>query len=185
VALGHRGRLEPLEGILESLTIPDLAEVGTLHKLSASMAAAAHSLSRSRFYRKVETAFTEIATAWSAIMTIYKQRRALSELLELKDKRGASPEESLAKLDEITNAVEADLVEAKRLNSRISYLTGAVATLHTLHETKAQLAEQDTLLEAAEEELEAVRQEAAAETAKKAAEGLCPKCGKSLEHTCQ
>jgi len=54
-------------------------------------------------------------------------------------------------------------------------------TKDTLQGVRSRLTEQNTLLESAETELESVRQE----SANKATEGICPKCGKPLEHVCQ
>jgi len=180
-ALTHRSRLEPLEEILESLTIPDLAETGTLLQLASNLSEAANALALSRFLQRLATNLDTVAAAWSDIFSIYKQLKGLSELIELKDRQGSSPEGYIKWFTEIINQIEDDLSQAKTLNDRISYLTVAAVTKDTLQGVRSRLTEQNTLLESAETELESVRQE----SAKKATEGICPKCGKPLEHVCQ
>jgi len=188
-AIAHQSRLEPLQEVLDTLTLPDLTEVTTLAVKAGSLKLAADSFVASRFLRRVETGLDEIAASWAELFVNFKKVRGLEELSLLMDKVGVSRTEYASQLTSLIGDLETQLTETKTLNSSISYLAVAVSSGQAHRTLLAQQQEQDSLLVEAEAELESARQEFAANEAKKKTAaikpGTCPKCGKSLEHVCQ
>ena len=188
-AILHQSRLEPLQEVLDTLTLPDLTETTTLAIKAANLELAGDSFVASRFLRRVELNLDEIANSWTGLMTNFKKTKGLGELFLLSDKAGVSRMDYANRLAELVGELETQLTEAKTLNSSISYLAVASATLEYLCEISDQTSKQGSLLLEAEDELEVARQEFAADEARKKAAtvkpGICPKCGMSLEHTCQ
>jgi energy-coupling factor transporter ATP-binding protein EcfA2 len=183
--LYHQARLQPLQEILDTLVLPDLTEAGTLLQVVEGLEAAGQALMASRFLRRVEAALDSVSAAWDDLMVPYKQNKNVGELLVLLDKARVYRTEYSDRLTSIIEQAETQLTEVKVLNSSIAYLAVA-ATARQAHENlTSQLTELASQLEVAEAELETVRQEFAANEAKKIKSGACPKCGKSMEHVCQ
>ena len=188
-SLHHRARLEPLQTILDALTLPDLTETTTLALKSGNLELAGGSFVASRFLRKVETSLDEIASAWSDLVVNFKRTKGLDELFPLLGKSGVSRMEFANQLTALIEQVETQLTEAKTLGSSISYVGVAIASAQAYKTHSSAIAEEDSQLETAEAELEVLRQEFAADEAKNKVAavkpGICPKCGKILEHVCQ
>jgi DNA repair exonuclease SbcCD ATPase subunit len=183
--LYHRGRLQPLQGILDTLTLPNLTEAATLLQVVEGLGAAGQALLLSRFLRKLEAALDSSAASWADLLVTYKQGKSIEELLALLDKAGFYRTEYADRLTSIIEQVETQLAEVKALNASIAYLAVAASAFEVHKSLTSQLAGLTSELETAEDELEAARQEYAAAEAKKIKPGICPKCGKPMEHVCQ
>jgi energy-coupling factor transporter ATP-binding protein EcfA2 len=190
-ALFHRGRYEPLQEILDSLTLPDLTDLFTLLRKAQSSVEAAVGAERDRFYRTLVTAQDDVVAGWTALVTKHKTIKAVTDLIELRDKPSAQG--YIDKLEATQARIDTDFVEAKSLNARIAQLAEAAATCERSEKLTSELEGADNELAEAEVELEQVRALHASEVARKEAEvarkeaasKLCPKCGKTLEHVCQ
>ena len=174
--LHHRSRLQPLQTILNALTLPDLTETLALLHLVENLTTANEAFLVSRFLRMVETSLDSLSSAWADLLVTYKQNKGIGDLLVLLNKASFYRTEYADRLTSISEQVEAQLVEAKALNSSIAYLAIAVEALETLRQISDQMSEQSSLLLEAESDLEAVRQEYAEAEVKKVKSGICPKC---------
>lgn len=191
----HRSHLEPLQEILESLTIPDLTGVSTLVQVRSNLEAASDALSVSKFLTKLKSSVEVVDTTWAEVVAKHKASRALSELIGLVESQKQSPAKLVTRFTEIISEVQEEISEAAALSSRIAYLSAAVEAGRRIREYQTQLGEQDTLLQTTEQELEEVRRTLATEEATRMAAvaakkvnvkpGMCPKCHKPLEHVCQ
>ena len=179
-SLSHRARLEPLNYIIETLTVPDLSEVGTQLELVGALSSAAESLILSRFLGKLVAQLDEISSLWSNFVVVYKQIQGLAVLIEAQV-RQTSVENYASRIALNFNGVESEFSSLIELNSRITYLAGIVSLRDTIQGIKEELSKQDTLLAEAEEELESLKQE----EKEQIKSGMCPTCGYPLEHICQ
>jgi energy-coupling factor transporter ATP-binding protein EcfA2 len=185
LAAYHLGRLEPLQKILDSLTLPDLIEIEPLIEKVDNLKIGADSFLTSRFFRKVETSIDEILETWAFVVTSFKQVNGINALLELQDNAGKGSAKVADRLSEILAGVGAQITEAESLTHSIVYLGAVIASTQLRDKIASDLAKNKLELDGVESELEIIRQEVAEETAKKARSGLCSICGKSLEHICQ
>jgi energy-coupling factor transporter ATP-binding protein EcfA2 len=185
VSLRHRTRLEPLQAILDTLTLPDLSEVEPLARTVDNLQVAAASLRTSKLLRKLETTLDTLAGTWSDIAGNFKQSKGLAELFALSEDKGYDPDTFATALAGIIANVEAQFTEAKTLVSSISYMGVAFGAASRNDGLQAGMDDADAELGEAERELEAIRQQLAEEVAAEAAKGLCLKCGKPMEHVCQ
>jgi energy-coupling factor transporter ATP-binding protein EcfA2 len=185
VSLNHRTRLEPLQAILDTLTLPDLTEVEPLARMVENLQLAQEAKYTYRLLRKLESTLDDIAGTWSEMVTNSKQSRGLAELFAMTEDRGYDPDVFSVALAGIIRVVEAQFTEAKTLVSSISYLESASEAADRYESLSSSFPEVANQVEAVEQEIETLRQELAAELAAEAAKGLCPKCGGTMEHTCQ
>jgi len=187
--LYHQARLQPLQTILNTLTLPNLTKADTLLQVAENLETASQSLSVSRFLRKLEAAIDATAASWAEVLIIYKRDKGVCELLTLLDKFGFQRTEYSDRLTSIIEQTDSQLTEVKTLNGSISYLAVAIEAYQAHQELADQLKDYDSQLEIAEAELDTLRQAFAVEEAErklpKVKPGTCPKCGKGLEHVCQ
>jgi DNA-binding helix-hairpin-helix protein with protein kinase domain len=129
---------------------------------------AAESLKWASFLRQVETAITPLTILWSEIVTQNRRVRALNEVLVQVQRK-----EQLSNLDVI-----------HKLNVLIKRTTNELET--TIHQQDSiKYAEQAAFLKkrvvAKQSELASLEKQI---SSLQKTSGLCPKCGKPLEHVC-
>lgn len=177
--LYHQSRLQPLQEILDTLTIPDFTEAINLLQIVERLEIAISSLLMSKFLRSFESELDLITTKWSDLTMIYKQRNGVAALLVLLDRAAVYCTEYIDQLSLTIEQAETQLTEAKVLNDSIAYLASAISSLPAYESFTLQLSELNSSLEIAEEELETIRREYAEVEAKKKAKQtkVCPTCG--------
>jgi energy-coupling factor transporter ATP-binding protein EcfA2 len=163
-----RARIFPLQQIVASLTIPDTSQAQLLKQQKDYLLQAAESLKWASFLRQVETAITPLTILWSEIVTQNRRVRALNEVLVQVQRK-----EQLSNLDVI-----------HKLNVLIKRTTNELET--TIHQQDSiKYAEQAAFLKkrvvAKQSELASLEKQI---SSLQKTSGLCPKCGKPLEHVC-
>ena len=184
--VAHCLRLEPLQRIVEALILPDTTGVEQLQQLALHAERAAFTQKFAQWMNKPLQAIEAATEKWNEIYALWKQIKALSETAELIESQFDAG-------DLATFRTEISVNELTQLQNSITFLENAATLRRELKETAGKLAEIDEQLSAAQSDLASTQKalhDAALDAERKRAEdltsrGLCPKCGKPLEHTCQ
>jgi energy-coupling factor transporter ATP-binding protein EcfA2 len=163
-ALSCRKRLHPLRQLSESFVLPDVGDIQRLQQASQQANEAAESSAFARWLRKPLVAIEGIVTPWSAILGLWKQIKTIYQ---------ASGVLSEARID-ITGlkplvTLGGGINELLGLQSSIRHMDAAFTLRQELAALIVKLADIDAQLAAAQEEVR---------------KGLCPRCGRPLEHVC-
>jgi hypothetical protein len=181
----RRLRLEPLQRIAEALILPDTAEVEQLQRLTVYAQQASFAQKFAQWMNKPLQAIEAATGAWNEIYSLWKQIKALNETVVLIESQFDAG-------DLAAFHTEISVNELARLRDSITFLENATVLRRELKETAGKLTETDDQLSAVQLELTSVQKalhDAAVEAERNRAEelmsrGLCPKCGKSMEHIC-
>jgi energy-coupling factor transporter ATP-binding protein EcfA2 len=180
--LRHQARLEPLQGFLDALSLPNLTEIEAMTQLVVNLGNAGDALSTSRFITRLVNSLDSISDIWAEIGLNLKQSNGLAEITVEKK---YSPEALDVAVLGVLNKVEEQFNEVKSLASSIQYMKVAIVAAKSYENLTVGLPEYEAHIGIADSEVETIRQELAEEAAAEAAKGLCPKCGHGLEHVCQ
>lgn len=178
-------RIAPVQRILDSLVPPDATGIEPLRQFSVSAEQAALAGSFAKWINRPLQAIETATEDWNAALALWRQIKALNETLAL-----ISDEFDTQELQAFRTEINVnDLISLRR---SIELLEHVIALRKELQETAKKSAAIDDELSAAQSEsadaqkaihdaaLEAERQRAEELKSK----GLCPKCGKTLEHIC-
>lgn len=156
-------RLVPLQRLQEALVLPDSARAERLIQQSAHTTQAARSWVLSKWLNKVANVVDGSSEGWGNTLAIWRVLAAAVSLRQLLAEKREFP-------DVISPEAETRYSLLVGLHSSIK-LIGQVSEFRSNLKTKtAELTEIDRNLTEAQEELK---------------KGLCPKCGKILEHVCE
>lgn len=169
-ALSANRLLAPLHEIIETLILPDVSGIEALHQQAQYCEQAAESASYAKWLHKPLAAITGVAAPWSECVALWKQIRVIEEAATIHV--STLDTQSLGAVGELNNQFNDLLV----LQSSIKQLETAAKLRRESKESAVQLADIETQLAAAQEQFAALEAEAR--------KGLCPKCGKELEHIC-
>jgi energy-coupling factor transporter ATP-binding protein EcfA2 len=163
-ASDYRQRIVPLRRIMDTLTVPDTSGLDQLHKLAAHAEQAAEAAAYARWLSKPMATIASVTEDWGWCRRTWGEIGALEGAVEAG--------RHVVATDGLRNSLadaERTYSEAARLWNSISRLEVLSALLGELKGSADRLAGVETELSAAQAELK---------------KGLCPKCGRQLEHTC-
>ncbi len=163
-AVGCRRRLAPLSEIQDALAVPDTAGLDQLYRtdLYAEQAAEA-----SRFARWLSKPMATISSAtedWGWVRRTWGEIGLLEGAVEASGHVVA------------TDGLKSSLADAERTYSEAVRLWNSISRLEVLSSLLGELKGSADRLAGVETELSAAQAELR--------KGLCPKCGRQLEHTC-
>jgi hypothetical protein len=152
-----------LHQISEALVLPDVSQIEQIQQQAVFAEQAAESAHFARWMQKPMAAIDQVTESWSVIVRLWKEMRAFADVTALQEFQDTSELKSLIGLSVQCN----DLLA---LQNSIEHLESTLILRRDLKESGSELTEIDTQLAAAQEE---------------ARKGLCPKCGRAVEHICQ
>jgi len=167
--LHHNSRLVLLRAILASLVLPDLSEAEKLEKKIQYLQQAAGAIVNLKFLQRVLSSLVFITTGWSEIMKTVKAVKSINEAVALVERKETfSPEAFARQLNNIIGDLEGSFSEATKAQSSIKLMEQTLLSRQRISANKQQLAQVETELVELKE-----------------LGGLCPKCGRPLEHVCE
>lgn len=183
--------LVPIQQIADSIVLPDTAGLDEMRQIAVYAEQAAFSNSFAKWIVKPLSAIDTVTGAWDQCRTLWNQIKGLTEAAAVLDTHVID----LGELEAFYTTISTD--ELVVLESSINWLGNAKVIRGALQETANDLCNIDEQLMAAQTDLamvqaelqrievEKARKKAEEEAAAAAAKGLCPKCGKALEHVCE
>jgi|SRR5271166_174650 len=159
-ALTRQARLKPLERLQNALAVPNTATVEHLTQQIAYLTQAAESRILSKWLGKVTTVIDGTTEPWNALLAVWRKLAAAVTLQQTLASRREFPDIA---------AVEPQYASSVRLYSSIKTIGQVIELRRSLKAKTAELTEVDSKLTEAQEDLK---------------KGLCPKCGKPMEHEC-
>lgn len=159
-------RLKPLRQILESLVLPDVGDIQRLQQASQQAGEAAEAAAFARWLRKPLAAIEGVSAPWSDILGLWKQIKALSGAASV---LGEAHDIDTAGLKPLA-ALGGKASELLGLQASIKHIEAAIALRGDLTALAEKFADNEAQLAKAQDE---------------ARKGLCPRCGKPVEHICQ
>jgi hypothetical protein len=163
-AFSCRQALVPLRQIMDALVLPDITGLDDLHKVVCSAEQAALAASFVKWLQKPQAALSSVAEEWVGVRSLWNQIAALDAAVEA-GKHVISTDRLKTSL---VNA-EATFNEAVALWRGIIRLEDLSSLLRDITDSAEQLAGVEIELSAAQAALK---------------KGLCPRCGKPMEHLC-
>lgn len=178
--------LAPLHELAEALVLPDTGDMEELEKLHVTAEQAASSSAFARWMNKPLKSIEGLTAVWNDILGRWKQIKSLNETVALLSGGFDTQELQAFHPENFVN-------DALSLHRSIELLEDVLQQRRVLQETTEKSALIDDQLSAAESELIGAQraiQDAAIEAERQrveelTAQGLCPKCGQSMEHTCR
>jgi DNA repair exonuclease SbcCD ATPase subunit len=167
-ARSRRSRLQPLKAVVKALSIPDVGQVVTIGQKSTYLQQAASSAYKAKVLSKMDATTESAVSLWSDIVSLARRTRALDDAVDLLEKRTSSSLKP--KVEAIIAELEDSLYGAINEQGSIKYI-GHVLILRDRVKLKS------NELKAVEQQLEAAKTEVQ--------QGICPRCGKPLEHICE
>jgi energy-coupling factor transporter ATP-binding protein EcfA2 len=164
-AVHHRQKLEPLVELSKALVIPNMAEVETLSKIKISIQGLISY--RARLWSQISglSALEKLTLEWGKIVTLWKQIKAISDLVELQRGSKSAQTTWMATIPGIGETLK--LVEQRQIS--VKELKAATLLLAKITDLKKQLIDVDSKLVSIKEETEKT---------------VCDKCGQVWEHVC-
>ncbi len=159
-ARSRRDRLKPLERLQNAIVMPNTATAELLTQQVAYLSQAAESKVLSKWLGKVVKVVDGGTEQWNAALPVWRKLVAVSDLRYLLDHRLEFPD---------IGDHAAQYTELVGLYSSIKTIGQVMGLRDSLEAQTAELTQVDSQLTEAQEELK---------------KGLCPKCGKRLEHIC-
>ncbi len=156
----HRTRLEPLERLQNALVLPNSCPAEAVAQQVAYLSQAAESRVLSKWLGKVVKVIDQNTEVWQPLPRVWNTLAAVSNLRYLLDHRLEFPD-----IDDH----QPQYTALVGLYSSIKTIGQVRELRQSLKSLTAELTQIDTELTEAQEELK---------------KGLCPKCGKALEHIC-
>jgi energy-coupling factor transporter ATP-binding protein EcfA2 len=153
-------RLKPLERLQNALAVPNTTTAEQLAQQIAYLTQAAESRILSKWLGKVTTVIDSTSEPWAALLAVWRKLVAVETLRQLVESRREFP--SIGD----TGAQYSALVGTY---SSIKTIGQVIELRRSLKAKTAELTQIDSELTQAQEELK---------------KGLCPKCGKPVEHIC-
>ena len=163
-ALICRQALVPLRQIMDAIVLPDTSGLSALHQAVCFAEQAAEAAAYAKWLQKPQAALSSAAEGWAGVRTLWNQIAALEGAIEAG--------KHIVGTDQLQTSLasaEATFNEALALWRGIIHLEGLSALLRDITDSAEQLAGVEIELTAAQAELK---------------KGLCPKCGKPMEHSC-
>jgi len=159
-ARSRRARLKPLETLQNALVLPNTAQAELLTQQVAYLTQAAESKVLSKWLGKVVKVVDGGSEAWNAILPIWRKLAAVGVLQQALTDHKEFPE---------IGDAEPQYSACRGLLSSIRLIGQVLEVRRSLKTKAAELTQIDSELTQAQEELK---------------KGLCPKCGKGMEHDC-
>lgn len=163
-ALVCRARIAPLKQLMDAIVLPDIAGLDDLHKIVCFAEQAALAASFAKWLQKPQAALSSVAEEWVVVRSLWNQIAALEAAAEA-GKHVVSTDRLKSGLAE----AEATFNEVVKLWRGIRSLEELSALLRDITDSAENLAGVEIELSAAQADLK---------------KGLCPRCGKQLEHVC-
>jgi DNA repair exonuclease SbcCD ATPase subunit len=163
-ALFCRQALVPLRQIMDALVLPDITGLDDLHKVVCFAEQAALSASFAKWLQKPQAALSSVAEEWAGVRSLVNQIAALEAAVD-----AGRHVVSTDRLKSSLGTAEATFNEAVVLWRGIRSLEDLSALLRDITDSAERLAGVEIELSAVQAELK---------------KGLCPRCGKPMEHAC-
>jgi len=163
-ALVCRARIAPLKQLMDAIVLPDIAGLDDLHKVACFAEQAALAASFAKWLQKPQAALSSVAEEWGVVRSLWNQIVALEAAVEA-GKHVVSTDRLKSGLAE----AEATFNEVVKLWRGIKSLEELSALLRDITGSAENLAGVEIELSAAQADLK---------------KGLCPRCGKPMEHVC-
>jgi len=163
-ALVCRARIAPLKQLMDAIVLPDIAGLDDLHKVACFAEQAALAASFAKWLQKPQTALSSVSEGWIEVRSLWNQIVAVEAAIDA-GKRVVSTDQLKTSL----SGAEALFSDAVRLWRSITEIQGLAWLLDGITDSAEKLAGVEIDLSAAQTELK---------------KGLCPKCGKPMEHQC-
>lgn len=160
----HRQEIVRLRQIVDAFVLPDITGLDALSRLAGYAEQAADASAFARWLQKPQNALSEAAAGWAEVRASWNQIAALDAAIE-----AGKHVVSTDKLKTSLSGAETLYSESVRLWRGINTLDLLSSLLTEIADSAEQLAGVEMKLSAAEVELK---------------KGLCPKCGKPVEHVC-
>jgi DNA repair exonuclease SbcCD ATPase subunit len=163
-ALACRNRLAPLRRVLDALVLPDITGLEELHKLVLYAEQAAEAGAYAKWLVKPSSTLYSVSISWNDVRVIWNEIIAVEAAVEA-GKHVVSTDRLKTSLSD----VEGTYSDAVRDWRGIRLLEDLSVLLRDITDSAEQLAGVEIELSAAQAELR---------------KGLCPRCGKAMEHLC-
>lgn len=163
-AVHYRQGIAPLRQIMDALVLPDITGLDELARLALYAEQAAEAAAYARWLTKPSSVLYSVSVLWNDAKVMWNQIAAVEGAMEA-GKHVVSTDQLKTSL----SGAETAYSEAIRLWRGITSLEVLAALLGELKGSAEKLAGVEAELSAAQAELR---------------KGLCPKCGKRLEHVC-
>lgn len=181
-SLQIRRKLTPLRELLDYVEVPDLAEVIRTYQQTRYLRQACSSAERHRELCLNREAVEQVSEGWQEVTLLFRKTRAVEDVAEqVTAKETSSSTVVLKRLETISTAVEEDFNEAVRLQHSIKYLSQGLSFWLQHEQTKDELNRIERSQSGAQELVSTLME---LKNFEAQAQGLCPRCGKSLEHSC-
>jgi DNA repair exonuclease SbcCD ATPase subunit len=164
-AVKVRQTIVPLRQIMEAIVLPDISGLEQLHRQAAFAEQAAEAGAYARWLAKPIASLSSVTDGWNGARRLWNEIAALEGAIT-----AGKHVVSTDKLKSSLSGAEAVFSESVRLWNSINRLETLAALLGELTGSAERLAGVETELAAAQAELK---------------KGLCPKCGKPMEHQCR
>lgn len=162
------GRLVPLRQLEASLTIPDTTEAERLQDQMFHLRGAARAQRRKARLGVMDTQLEETINRWNDIVNLSRRAKAVNEASSLATKIQTIHDlDAAKKLNSVVGEMESLLTDAETLQSSIKFMGQAGQSLRRLNGKRDELAGMNREIS----ELQVTH-------------GICPKCGKPVEHIC-
>ena len=163
-ALAALRRLEPLRGVVGAVVLPDMSGLVLLWDQALHAERAAESAAYARWLGKPTAAIAAAADSWAGLRALWNELAAVEAAAEA-GRRAVS-----------TDRLRTSLSGAELMGAEAERLWGSIRRLESLAALLGEIAGSAGKLAGVESELSAARAEAQ--------KGLCPRCGRPVEHVC-
>lgn len=162
--LACRARMVPLKQLMDAIVLPDTTGLADLHRVVCSAEQAAEAKAYAKWLMKPQAALAGVVEEWAEARSLWSQITALLAAVQA-GKHVVSTDQLKTSL----SGVETLCSEAVGLWRSIIALQGLAGLLTGITDSAQKRAGVELELAAAQAELK---------------KGLCPKCGRALEHLC-
>ena len=173
-ALTRTNRIAKMRTFVFKLAVPDVSPIEKRERLARMYTEAVKILRRREVTGQAVHGIDNTVAQWDLVAKGYKRKQAVLALLEIVERKGASPKECGEKLESV-------LQEANFLLGRIAHYLSALKNISTLAEA-SKLPSKKNELKSTEEALDAANSEVSSLTLllSKESKPKCPDCGTEL-----